>query len=71
MNALRMRVSNRLLEAAANQSLDCRDMWGKCERAGVGPADNKDLQVLALLEAVSRVAIRLGVMIMPRRPAIV
>jgi hypothetical protein len=74
MNALRLRISTGLLEAAATQALECRDMWRRCDRSDVRTADNVDLQVLALLEAVSRAGIRLGVILMPRRladPAVV
>jgi hypothetical protein len=69
MNALRFRLGSRLLEAGATQSLECRDMWGKCDRSGVRPVDNGDLQVLAIVDALSRVAIRLGIIIMPSRLA--
>jgi hypothetical protein len=69
MNALRFKVSNRLLAAGATQALDCRDMWGKCQRSGVSSVDNSDLQILAVLETLSRVAIRLGIIIMPSRLA--
>jgi hypothetical protein len=67
MDALRRKMSSRLLAAGAAQSLDCREMWAKCQRPGVRAVDNPDLQLLALLQATSDAAIRLGVRIMPNR----
>jgi hypothetical protein len=67
VNTLRQRLSRRLLEAGAAQSLECREMWAKCQRPGVRAGDNADLQLIALLQVISDAAIRLGVRIMPNR----
>jgi hypothetical protein len=67
VNALRRRLSSRLLESGAAQALDCRQMWAGCQRRGVRAVDNPDLQVIALLQMLSNAAIRLGVLIMPSR----
>ena len=67
MNTLRRRVSSRLLDAGAAQSLDCREMWARCQRPGVRAIDNPDLQLIAVLQVMSDAAIRLGVRVMPRR----
>lgn len=65
MNTLRRRLSTKLLNAGAAQSLDCRELWAKCQRPGVRATDNADLQLIALLQIISDTAIRLGVRIMP------
>jgi hypothetical protein len=67
MNTLRRRLSSRLVEAGAAQSLDCREMWAKCQKPGVRAVDNADLQLIALLQVLSDAAIRVGVRVMPSR----
>jgi hypothetical protein len=66
MTGLRRRLSDRLLDAGSTMALDCQEMWRKSQRDARGPS-NGDLQVLFLVDLLSRLAIRLGVMIMPPR----
>jgi hypothetical protein len=65
MNSLRCRVSARLLSAAATMTLDGQHMWRASRRTG--RLTSGDLQVLAMIDLLSEAAIRLGMMIMPRR----
>jgi hypothetical protein len=69
MNALRLKVGSALLEAGATQALEVREMWIRYRRSGVAGADNRDLQLLAVLDMLSSAAIRLGMALMPRRLA--
>jgi len=67
MTALRRKVSDRLLEAGATMGLDCQEMWRKSQREGARTLSTGDLHVLFLLDLVSTIKIRLGMIIMPAR----
>jgi hypothetical protein len=71
VRALRRRVSESLLREAATLALDRRDMDRKLQGSGRRPV-GRDLQVLAMLDLISALAIRLGMLIMPKQaPAFV
>ena len=67
MRSLRRRISDRLLREAATLALDRRDMDFKLQRSGVRRLSGGDLQVLAMLDLISAIFLRLGVIIMPKQ----
>jgi hypothetical protein len=66
MDALRRRVSAHLLESGATLALDCREMRRRIAHSARKPGYG-DLQVLATIDLLSALKIRLGVLIMPAR----
>jgi hypothetical protein len=66
VRALRRRVSESLLREGATLALDRRDMDRKLQASGRRPG-GRDLQVLAMLDLISALAIRLGMLILPKQ----
>jgi hypothetical protein len=65
MRSVRRRLSDRLLRAGATLELDRQEMWRNARRGGAREPGNGELQVFGMLDLLSCVSIRLGMMLMP------
>jgi hypothetical protein len=64
---LRYALSRRLLDAGTELAMDRQEMWRRSEREGHARLRDGDLQALAVMDAVSAVKIRLGMLLLPSR----
>ncbi len=72
MRSLRRRLSNRPLEAGATLAVERQQMWRVSQRSGTRTFDRGDahvLFVLEMLDRLSKAAIRLGMITMPKTNA--
>lgn len=67
MVELRRRISERLLEAGIELALDRQEMSRRARQRGDSP-QTEFLDVMGLLDGLSALAVRLGVVVMPTRP---
>jgi hypothetical protein len=67
MRSLRFRLSQRLLESGAQSALECQEMWQRARSAGIVSMDPAFARVVGAVEFRSAVAIRLGMLLMPRK----
>jgi hypothetical protein len=67
MRSFRRRLSERLLESGAQSTLECQEMWQRARRAGVSAMDPSFARVVGAVEFRGAVAIRLGMLLMPRK----
>ena len=67
MVELRRRISEKLLEAGIELALDRQEMSRRARQRGDVP-QTEFLDVMGLLDGLSALAIRLGIVIMPTRP---
>jgi uncharacterized membrane protein YjjP (DUF1212 family) len=67
MRSFRHRLSERLLESGAQSTLECQEMWRRARQAGISATDPAFARVVGAVEFRSAVAIRLGMLLMPRK----
>jgi len=67
MGSFRRRLSERLLESGARSTLECQEMWRRARQAGITAMDPSFARVVGAVEVRSAIAIRLGMLLMPRK----